>query len=751
MTKKSKGPRKHEVFSTDRPITTRRQDKLGRGKFAEGLAQRIRSWRDRESMVISLCGEWGSGKTSLKNMVLERLRTKNGARVDLLEFNPWEISGHDSVTASFFRELAVVLNSNHTESASTKHRVSKLRAYAKLAALGGAAVKWVGKAITATGRAEGVFVETAAEAVTQSGEAIGQAADAHEARDDTNDSSLVNLKRSLAKEMAGLDAPILVVIDDIDRLTTDEVREVFQLVKANADFPNVIYLLLFDRGIVAGALNAISGNRGHEFLEKIVQVLFHVPQPPLKDVHKVLFDGLDAWLAAEDIGERWETPRWSHVWRDGLSEYFTNLRSVYRFLSSFGFQASQMQNSGTFELNPLDLLALETLRLFEPAFYELIPANRSLFVEQWRGSGFTDKSETDKEKLTELGRLLVAVPEGRRERVKELMKQLFPALFGHAHPDNDQLLRNLRVGHEKLFERYFSLGLTNDDVAQADIDALLKNISNPSVFERLCKRLADTKKLDAVFERLDAYRHNLPASDFPNAILSLVNVADLLPYNVRRDFFALDGLSYLWRLIYFGLRKISNEQVHFEALKNGIKDSHGVRLPVQLANLEERNEKRSTHDFLVTEDQLPALRSLAVEALRRAAADGRLRSVPDLDRQLFWWRTWTTDLEVKTWVSSQVNNPNDALWLLRVVLKTSTKTSDKTVYTRYVSLKEMGVYCKVATIEKFTHSLTLEKQNKENMHALRAFRWALKWKAEGKEDHYRGETWDTDGPLTEND
>lgn len=605
--------------------------------------------------------------------------------------------------------------------------------------------------MTASGRVEGIVIETAAEAVSQTGEVIDKAATTHEARANTSDYSLVSLKRSLAKEMAGLDAPILVIIDDIDRLTTDEIREVFQLVKANADFPNVIYLLLFDRGIVAGALNAISGNRGHEFLEKIVQVLFHVPQPPLKDVHKVLFDDLDAWLAAEDVGERWETQRWSNLWRDGLSEYFTNLRNVYRFLSSFGFQASQMRNEGTFELNPLDLLALETLRLFEPSFYEIIPINRSLFLEQWRGSGFTDKPDVGKAKLTELDRLLLVVPEGRQERLKEILKQLFPALFGHVHPDNDHLQRSLRVGHEKLFERYFSLGLTNDDIAQANIDALLKNISRPSVFEGLCKHLAGSDKLEAVFERLDAYRHNLSAADFPNAIVSLSNVADFFPHRARRDFFGLNGLAYHWRLIYFSLRKINTEQVHFDTIRNGIKNSHGVRLPVKIVNNEQRNEKRNAHEFLVAEEHLPELRALAVEKLRLAASDGRLRVLSDLDNLLYWWKEWTTEMEVKTWISSQIKDTSDAIWLLRTVLKTATKTSDKTVYTRYVSLDQMATYCEIDKIEKLTRSLVLEAQDKDNMRALRAFRWALKWKTEGKSDSYHGDNWEEDGPLTEND
>ena len=40
----------------------------------------------------------------------------------------------------------------------------------------------------------------------------------------------------------------MVIVDDADRLTPNELQQLFQLVKVNADFPNLVYLLL-DREI----------------------------------------------------------------------------------------------------------------------------------------------------------------------------------------------------------------------------------------------------------------------------------------------------------------------------------------------------------------------------------------------------------------------------------------------------------------------------------------------------------------------
>jgi len=82
--------------------------------------------------------------------------------------------------------------------------------------------------------------------------------------------TLEAVRKELKEELEKLPAPIVVVIDDIDRLSKAEVRMVVQLVKANAEFPNLVYVLLFQKSIVASALGEITCEGGQEFLKKIV-------------------------------------------------------------------------------------------------------------------------------------------------------------------------------------------------------------------------------------------------------------------------------------------------------------------------------------------------------------------------------------------------------------------------------------------------------------------------------------------------
>jgi predicted KAP-like P-loop ATPase len=88
---------------------------------------------------------------------------------------------------------------------------------------------------------------------------------------------LVQLKRQINEALSDLTRQILVVIDDIDRLPSHEIFEVIQIVNVNADFPNLIYLLLFDRKAVERSIERSFEHRGRDFLEKIIQGSFHVP------------------------------------------------------------------------------------------------------------------------------------------------------------------------------------------------------------------------------------------------------------------------------------------------------------------------------------------------------------------------------------------------------------------------------------------------------------------------------------------
>ena len=114
---------------------------------------------------------------------------------------------------------------------------------------------------------------------------------------------------------------MLVVMDDVDRLTKEEIRTLFQLIKANADFPRVVYLLLFDRGVIEKALDGEGGSSGREYLEKIVQAGFDLPRHDQADLDKMLCEGLNRLLSFEGANRTFDADRWGklHLRHSGRS------------------------------------------------------------------------------------------------------------------------------------------------------------------------------------------------------------------------------------------------------------------------------------------------------------------------------------------------------------------------------------------------------------------------------------------------
>src|SRR3989304_1716152 len=99
------------MFASDVPITNKKEDKLGRIAFAESLGKAILDYKEEDSCVLGLYGPWGSGKTSIINMTIEYIEsTQNNSKPIIVNFDPWNYSDQNQLTAQFFKELARTLH-----------------------------------------------------------------------------------------------------------------------------------------------------------------------------------------------------------------------------------------------------------------------------------------------------------------------------------------------------------------------------------------------------------------------------------------------------------------------------------------------------------------------------------------------------------------------------------------------------------------------------------------------------------------
>ena len=95
-------------ISADVPIKTINDDELNRADFSIRVAESILNYDSEECLVLGLMGEWGSGKTSIRNMIFEHINVENNKHV-LIKFNPWYFSNQDSLLFHFLLSILLLI------------------------------------------------------------------------------------------------------------------------------------------------------------------------------------------------------------------------------------------------------------------------------------------------------------------------------------------------------------------------------------------------------------------------------------------------------------------------------------------------------------------------------------------------------------------------------------------------------------------------------------------------------------------
>ena len=236
------------MYYSDKPILSKKEDFLKRKYFAELVAKSLENLNSQDTFTIGLYGQWGTGKTSLVNMILEEI--KENEKVVIVRFEPWNFSSTNQLLEQFFVHLA---NQFHwtkdktlKEVGNALERYSDAFDFAKVIPHVGGAISFLGKRIS---------------------KGIGK-----RIQNNLDKNDIMCQKEKVVQLLKGQNKRILVVIDDIDRLNNEQIRQVFQLITSVAKFPNMIYLLVFDKEIVVKALEKIQEGSGEEYLEKIIQM-----------------------------------------------------------------------------------------------------------------------------------------------------------------------------------------------------------------------------------------------------------------------------------------------------------------------------------------------------------------------------------------------------------------------------------------------------------------------------------------------
>ena len=419
-----KGTNLKSMFKGDQPITGKQEDLLGRAGYAERIAKTIGASKADSGLVLAIYGPWGSGKTSFKNLIKETLESD----IVAIEFSPWRWSGEDVLFEKFFDEIGKAMGKKGT---NLKHIAEKWIIYGTYLKLGSSITRSIGLSsilLGAWGLVLGVLSSIISIFLSETAKTIDIAKDGLQARANISKKSINEVAEGLKSELKKIPKPVIVFIDDIDRLTVKEIRILFTLIKANAVFPNIIFVLLFQRSLVVEALKEEDPKSdGGQYLEKIIQVGIDLPLLQQQNLEKIFFAELDKIIISDpEINASWEekySHHWGNLYNGGLKSLFINVRQVYRFINSFNFYYSGFRKEQEhLEVNPVDLVALEAIRIFEPTLYEKIRSNKEILT----GSALFVLEDKAKAYATFLESLLKDVDRDKEEAYREILKRTFP-------------------------------------------------------------------------------------------------------------------------------------------------------------------------------------------------------------------------------------------------------------------------------------------------------------------------------------
>ncbi len=706
------------ILSADRAITHPKDDLLGYAPFSNRLANSISTISPSDGLVIAIYGPWGSGKTSVLNLVSHYIGAREpGAQpIVVVQFNPWWFSGHEDLAKRLLDQLQATVS------------------------------KWsrVVKGLAEPAAELAKLVELISEDTSSIG-TMGKIG-AHLFRQPQK-RDIPAAKAKVGQTLGKQEKRILVVIDDIDRLTAEEIRQLFSAVKGLADLPNVIYLMAFDKAVVVQALGSLQGVPGESYLEKIVQVPFELPPPDKDALRRLLFGKLDA-IVAGSPDDLFDATYWNNIYLESVDHFISTPRDVVRLTNALSTTYPAVRG----EVNVVDFLALETLRLFCSRAYTVIREAPAAFA------GYGDDTRDRQDLKPYHDSWLNELPLEDREPVKRLVLRIFPRLqsvwgdrYFRETGWGSQWRKQLRACTPEALPVYFRLSLPEGSISTTETKAILALAGDAQAFGARLVELAGQRRPDgtsrarAFLERVRDYAdHDIPSPHVQPILRAFFDVGDqlLLPGDQRPGMMEL-GNEFRIGLVVQQLLLRLDEQCRSDALRESLSSGRATAIIArEVAILGQQYERYGgtvdrASQHLVRLCDIIKLEAIALAKIREAAEQGILLRTPTLSDILLRWADWSGPEEVKRWVGQAIRADDALPTFLEHFLQVgyTLPMSDvvgKSTYT--INLKQMEPFVEPADIFGRTRQLSHRDDWTERQSiAVEEFNYAYQMRLQGQE------------------
>lgn len=430
-------------------------------------------------LAVGVLGDWGSGKTTFLNVMKKQL----DSWAFCIDFNPWNSKSPEYIIQDFFCSL------NGKLSPYCSDMTKSLAQYATV--LSGLESPWGGLLAKLANR----FLPN------QDNE----------------------LKDEIQNQLSSIGRPVVIFIDDLDRLDHNELFEVLRLVRNTAYFSNIIYVLAYDKQYLNGMLSNKNISNADKYIEKIVQLEFTLPSfstnfIPLELYRRVAKIETNQTVLRELYGKIFERDYQTNQFR--ICAYLPQIRDVHRFanLLSVNYRCIAPK-----ELDMAQFFLLQLVQYSNVSLYNKL---------RYSAQELLDTATDVKNGGLAYYKLKANVECGKE---KFLLESLFPGFVRNAKS----------ISYCNQFDRYFTYGLDSDHVPERIVERLL---ADPSDKELIKKCISSTYRINSLFHHLQS----MDISTFKNEqILSFVRLC----FNIS---FENPNIS-VSSLLYDQLQKVRNK------------------------------------------------------------------------------------------------------------------------------------------------------------------------------------------------
>lgn len=466
----------------DRPIESIEADRLGFADIAENLAKAVASNSAQRGFVIGIEGAWGSGKSSILNLLGIHLQKVDD--ITVLRFDPWIVGDRDSLVSSLIGDLATAIEETRNKKdgvvgkakAGAKDLASQLRSYGATTSRGLSRLAQLGAFAGVPGS------DAVAKVLTTTGEILDGK---------TLAIPLPKQRAAIFRKLVKFNHRFVVMVDDLDRLEPAEAAEIMRLIRAVGDFPNVVYLLCYDHSVLSKSLQVALGvEDGSAFLRKVVQASFRIPKPEEFDLRRLLLAECHALFEAirgEKLEDEEMRQRLAEVC-DKEGSLVQTPRDIALVLNALRLVYPAVADKVDFA----DMCWLQVVRTLDDGLYRW--AERYLAVFAAVAGGFGMVSQREREELANDLLKLLKDPKGHSIGSTWRVSDIIPGV-GRMFDANDkerqnQVLKNVgaptlglleqrrRLGSPQHYRYYFSFSRPAGALDDAVFAGVISDVRN---------------------------------------------------------------------------------------------------------------------------------------------------------------------------------------------------------------------------------------------------------------------------------